>query len=114
MATTTETTKRTHRVISLEEAARRITITTDEAVTLYGVNKGTLANLRSKRQGCPFFRVNGKILYQKDQFEEWLFSNPVKTVESTEVSQRRYPGKRQEHGQQRHMQQERKRRACHD
>ncbi len=66
-------------------AAHRITITPDEAVAIYGVNKGTLANLRSKKLGAPYLQVGRKILYPVKAFEEWLFSNPVKTMESVEV-----------------------------
>jgi hypothetical protein len=62
----------------------RITITPEEAVIIYGVNKGTLANLRSRKIGSPYFKINRKILYKVADFERWLFSEPVKTMESME------------------------------
>ena len=40
----------------------RITITPEEACAMYGLNKGTLANLRSRKLGCPYFKINRKIL----------------------------------------------------
>lgn len=67
-------------------AVCRITITPEEAVAIYGVNKGTLANLRSRKIGSPYFKVNKKIFYKVTDFERWLFSEPVKTMESAEVS----------------------------
>lgn len=63
-------------------AMHKITISPEEAVVRYGVNRGTLANLRSRKLGCPYFRVGRKILYRVCDFENWLFSQPVKTTES--------------------------------
>jgi hypothetical protein len=48
----------------------------------YSIPKGTLANWRSLKQGPPFFRVNRRVLYRVSDFEEWLFSEPVKTIDS--------------------------------
>ena len=67
-------------------AIHRITISPEEAAAIYGVNRGTLANLRSRKLGCPYIKVGRKILYKVDLFERWLFSTPVKTMESAEVS----------------------------
>jgi hypothetical protein len=67
-------------------AVHRITITPEEAAAIYGVNRGTLANFRSRKIGCPYIKVGRKILYRVDQFETWLFSTAVKTMESAEVA----------------------------
>jgi len=60
------------------------TITPRQAAEFYNLNLGTLANYRSQKKGPPYLRVYGKILYRVDQFEAWLFSNPVKTMDSIE------------------------------
>jgi hypothetical protein len=67
-------------------ALHRVTITPEEAAAIYGVNIGTLANLRNKKLGSPYLRVGRKILYDVRSFETWIFANPVKTMESPEVS----------------------------
>lgn len=74
------------KVIPSKAAAHRVTIDPDEAVAIYGVNKGTLANLRNKKKGPPYFRLGRKVLYKVTDFEKWLFSTPVKTMESVEVT----------------------------
>ena len=65
-------------------AINKVCITPEEAAERYGLNIGTLANLRSKKLGCPYFKVNRKILYRIDQFENWVFSEPVRTLDSIE------------------------------
>jgi hypothetical protein len=75
----------TIRLTPNKATVHRITISPEEAVAIYGVNKGTLANLRSRKLGCPYYKVNRKILYKVDEFERWLFSIPVKTMESADV-----------------------------
>lgn len=59
----------------------QITITPDQAAEKYGLNKGTLANLRSKKQGAPYLRIGRKVLYRVADLEKWLFSGSVKTVD---------------------------------
>ena len=63
-----------------------VTMSPEQAVERHGLNKGTLANMRSKRIGPPYLRVNRKVLYPVKDFEAWVFANPVKTMESPEVS----------------------------
>jgi hypothetical protein len=63
-----------------------ITITPEQAAERYGINKGTLANLRNQKKGCPYLKIGRKVLYPVKDFEAWLFSNPVKTMESPEVT----------------------------
>lgn len=66
-------------------AVHKIAISPEQAEMLYGVNRGTLANLRSKKQGPPYLKVNRKVLYRVADFEKWLFANQVKTMEDGEV-----------------------------
>ena len=65
---------------AMEEERRYIT--PKQAAAMYGFSFGYLANLRSKRQGPPFYRPGRKILYRVSDFEAWVTANPVKTVES--------------------------------
>jgi hypothetical protein len=66
----------------LQEVIMQVSITPDEAVKIYGLNRGTLANLRCNRQGPPFFKIGRKTLYKISDLENWLFANRVQTLES--------------------------------
>ncbi len=63
-----------------------ITITPDQAAERYGINRGTLANMRNKKQGPPYLKIGRKVLYRVDEFEKWLFSAPVRTTENAEAA----------------------------
>ncbi len=45
-------------------------------------SEGTLANLRHKKKGPPYYKRGNKIFYDPQQYEAWLRGNPVKTIES--------------------------------
>jgi hypothetical protein len=66
----------------MKEKIEKVTLTGEEIEALYGVDKGTLANLRSKRQGCPYFKRGRRVYYKKSDWETYLFSNPVLTVDA--------------------------------
>jgi len=57
-------------------------MTPDEIAEQYGLSKGTLANLRNKREGARYFKCGRKVLYRVDDFERWLYRNPVQTIDS--------------------------------
>lgn len=59
-----------------------VTITAEKAAERYGTNKGTLANLRTAKKGPPYLKVGRKVLYRVDEFEKWLFQNPIQTIDS--------------------------------
>lgn len=59
-----------------------VTMSPEQAVERYGLNKGTLANMRSKKQGPPYLKIGRKCLYPVKSFEEWLFQNQVRTIDS--------------------------------
>lgn len=60
----------------------KIILTSNEIEENYGIDAGTLANLRSQKKGCRFFKVNRRVFYRRSDFEAWLFSNVVLTVDS--------------------------------
>jgi hypothetical protein len=66
----------------MKEKAEKITLTGKEIEAMYGVDKGTLANLRSKRLGCPYFKRGRRVYYKKSDWETYLFSAPVLTSDS--------------------------------
>lgn len=60
----------------------RKTITPKEASELFGLNCGTLANLRKQKKGCIYYKRGKSIFYFIDDVERWLRSNPVQTADS--------------------------------
>jgi hypothetical protein len=65
-----------------EKKMERITLTPEQAGELYGLDTGTLANLRCKKQGPRYFKVGRKILYRKIDLENWLFQRPIMTIDA--------------------------------
>ena len=59
----------------------RKSITPEVASQIYGVNVGTLANLRSQRRGPKYYKVGRRVVYKVEDFEKWLTSEPVLTHE---------------------------------
>ena len=68
----------------MNKELRKIAAKPEEIAQMFGIPVGTLANLRSKKQGCKWFRrPNGRgVLYLVSDFEEWITSQPVLTVDS--------------------------------
>ncbi len=58
--------------------------TAKEVAEAYGVNEGTLANLRWQKQGPAYFHVGRKVVYRPEDVEAWLFAHPVLTIDSVE------------------------------
>jgi len=57
----------------------------DAAVKLFPcLNKGTLANMRSKKQGPKYYKSGRKIIYRVEDIERWLYQHPVLTIDSVE------------------------------
>jgi hypothetical protein len=59
----------------------KLFINPKEAEALYGIDHRTLANLRCHKQGCQFFKRGRSVVYKVQDFEQWLTSRPVKTIE---------------------------------
>lgn len=65
-----------------ENKMNQVSVTPEQAAKLYGLNAGSLANLRSRKppQGAKFYKVGKKILYKVEDLERWLFNEPVMTI----------------------------------
>lgn len=60
----------------------RKAVTPQEASEMYPLSVGTLANERYHKRGPKYYRCGRKILYRVDELEEWLYQNPVLTIDS--------------------------------
>lgn len=57
----------------------------EELSEVYGLNVGTLANMRCAKRGPKYFKVGKKIIYFEQDIESWLRKNPVLTIDCDEV-----------------------------
>lgn len=60
--------------------------TPQEINEIYGLDVGTLANLRSQKKGPKFFKVGKRVYYFLTDVETWLRRCPVLTSDCEEVS----------------------------
>jgi hypothetical protein len=59
---------------------KKVMATPGEIEELFGIPKGTLANLRCQRKGPPFLKVGlRKVLYRLSDVESWIMKGEVKT-----------------------------------
>lgn len=66
----------------------RKALTPKDCKKIYGLNPGTLANLRHQQRGPRFYRRGRKIFYRVEDIEDYIFSNPVQTLDT--IKSRRY------------------------
>ena len=45
---------------------------------------GSLANMRCRKEGCRYYKINKKILYRRSDLEAWLCSEPILTRDMPE------------------------------
>ena len=65
----------------MEDNMKQVSVTPEQAAKLYGLNPGSLANMRCRKQGPRYFRVGKKVLYKVEDLERWLFEEPVMTID---------------------------------
>jgi predicted DNA-binding transcriptional regulator AlpA len=64
----------------------RRALSPEEAATMYGLNVGTLANLRHARRGPKFFKIGKRVVYFVEDIEAWMRQSPVLTRDSLNIS----------------------------
>jgi hypothetical protein len=65
-------------------ANTRKALTPQDCREIYGLNPGTLANMRFFKIGPKYYKLGRKILYRPQDIEEWLNANVVLTRDSLE------------------------------
>lgn len=71
----------TREVNELELLNRKALLTDKEVQMLYGINAGTLGNMRSQGRGPAFIKDGKSIRYRRKDVEAYLQSRRVKTYE---------------------------------
>ena len=46
------------------------------------LSPGSLANMRCRKEGPKYYKLNKKVLYKRSDLEAWLCSQPVLTRDS--------------------------------
>ena len=58
-------------------------ITPAELEAIYGIPRGSLANMRWAKTGPRYFKAGPRrVIYRVEDVEEWLSRNPVLTTDS--------------------------------
>jgi len=63
----------------------RATLTPADVVKIYPAlttSVGTLANWRSRKRGPKFYKLAQRVVYRSQDIEDFLFKNPVLTIDS--------------------------------
>ena len=64
-------------------SSQRKMLSPAEVETIFGIPRGSLANLRWARKGPRFFKVGArKVMYQLSDVQAWAERNPIQTVDS--------------------------------
>ena len=62
-------------------------ITPKELETIYGIPRGSLANMRWAKKGPRYYKAGPRrVCYLIQDVEEWLLRNPIQTMESVSKS----------------------------
>jgi hypothetical protein len=56
--------------------------TADQVSKIYGIPQGTLANMRCRKEGPKYYKINSRVIYFLADVEKWLMRNPVLTRDS--------------------------------
>ena len=70
-----------------QDGLTKIALSANEVERVYGVPRGSLANLRCRREGAKYFTVGKKIYYRISDFEAWFFGSPVLTKDAVRTKE---------------------------
>ena len=67
----------------MREKIHRITATPAEVEQIFGIPRGSLANLRWAKRGPKYYKAGSRrVLYRLQDVREWIESSPVQTLDS--------------------------------
>lgn len=71
----------------IKREPKKRAITPAEFEEIYGVPRGSLANMRWAKKGPRYFKAGPRrVIYMVEDVEEWLSRNPVLTVDSLKAN----------------------------
>jgi hypothetical protein len=70
-------------IIGAYEEAKRRSLSPAAVERIYGIPRGSLGNLRWKKEGPKFYKAGKRrILYMADDVEAWIHRRPIETRDS--------------------------------
>ena len=65
---------------------KKLTATPKEVECIFGIPRGSLANLRWQKKGPKYYKAGARrVIYMVEDVEKWLSRNPVSTMDSIEA-----------------------------
>jgi hypothetical protein len=69
----------------MNKELKKRAITPAELEAIYGIPRGSAANLRWQKKGPKYYKAGPRrVIYMVEDVEEWLSRNPVLTTDSIE------------------------------
>ena len=63
-------------------------ITPTELEAIYGIPRGSLANMRWAKKGPKYYKAGKRrVIYMVEDVEDWLSQNPVLTMDSPKADE---------------------------
>jgi len=70
----------------MDKEVRKKAITPAELEAIYGIPRGSSANMRWAKKGPKYYKAGPRrVIYMVEDVEEWLSRNPVLTRDSMEA-----------------------------
>ncbi len=70
------------------EKIRKKALTPIDVETIYGIPRGSLANMRWAKTGPKYYKVGSRrVMYLVNDVEEWITRSPIQTKDSIENGQ---------------------------
>ena len=68
------------------EAIKKRALSPNEVEAIYGIPRGSLANMRWAKTGPRYYKVGKKrVMYLVNDVEEWITRSPVQTKDTIEA-----------------------------
>ena len=64
-----------------QEGGERMYLTPKQVEEFFGLSKKWLANMRWQKRGIPYRKVGGKILYKREDVEEFIERHVILVIE---------------------------------
>jgi len=61
---------------------KRKALSPKDVAEIYSLSEGSLANMRSRREGPRYYKIGRKVIYFITDIEDWLKRTPVLTIDS--------------------------------
>ena len=76
-----EKTRKNEREENKKEGGESMYMTPRQVQKIFGLSEKWLANMRWKKRGIPYRKVGNKILYKKEDIEDFIEKHKVKVME---------------------------------